>query len=317
MVEAPSSPIKQLMFAKETTWGTAVTTDKDIGLIIVDATPSWTKEVMESLGMGQIETQKITTGIFEPKMTINGEFQHGRILEYVFGTVAHATTGSDEKHTFTIADSAPSATIGSAFNMTADIDVTSSGMLIETCEIATETNGKLMLNTAWTGQTILTDTTAPSFTQSTLPVFPHALVVCSIGGSPATITQSASITIEKTIEKAGGLGSNIYQQAAATECKFKFAATLGFTDATYHALFLGGTSPSLTSDPAATTFGLVADNGTALGSGQRNLTISLANCQMDGLTEPTAVGGLVFVEVTGAGTLNECFSVDNIASGSW
>ena len=36
---------------------------------------------------------------------------------------------------------------------------------------------------------------------------------------------------------------------AAGECKFAFAATLGFTDATFHALFLGGTAPTGAADP--------------------------------------------------------------------
>ena len=82
------STVKQVQLGTESTWGTEVATDKDCGLIVTDAGFSMTREVMESLGLGAIETQKITTGVFDPKYNLNGEFQHGRILEYVFGTVA-------------------------------------------------------------------------------------------------------------------------------------------------------------------------------------------------------------------------------------
>ena len=317
MVEAPSSPIKQLMFVPEVTWGTAVAATKDLGLVITDSALTWDREVMQSQGLGTIESQKITTGLVEPKLSLTGEFQHGRILEYAFGSVAHATSGTDEKHTFTIVEAAPSATFSSAFNLATDIDVTMAGMIVDSCEISSELNGKLMIATEWLGKTIATDTTAPSFTQSTLPVFPHALVTCSIDGSPATITQSAKITITKSIQKVGGLGSNLAQQAAAGECKFAFAATLGFTDATFHALFLGGTAPTGAADPASYEFEIDATNGTAYGSGERRLKLTLTACQMNGLNETTSVGGLTFVEVSGHGLLSECYTVDNIASGSW
>jgi len=315
--EAPSSPITQIMFAKEAAWGTAVTAGKDLGLIVTDSAVTWDREVMESLGLGNIETQKITTGVFDPKMTITGEFQHGRILEFVAGTASHSTVSSDEVHTFTITDTAPSASISSAVNMATDIDLTSAGMLLESCEISSEINGKVMLNTSWVGKTVAKDTSAPAFTQSTLPVFPHAFVSVGIGSGTASICQSASITFNKTIERAGGLGSNLYQQGAATEFKVEFAATLGFTDDTYHDLFLGSDTPAGTADPAATVFRLVADNNVAQGSGQRYMTVGLANCQMKGLNQPTTVGGLTFVEITGHGTLSEMITVDDIDAANW
>jgi hypothetical protein len=312
-VQAPSAPIKQIMLAKETEWGTAVAATKDSGLIITDAGTPWDREVIESVGLGKVDTQKITTGIFDPKLNLTGEFQHGRLLEYVFGTVAHAQTTSDWKHTFTVANSPPSATISSAYNLTTAIDTTSAGMFVESCNITSELNSNLKLNLSFVGKTVSQDTSAPTFSQSTLQVFPHALVKCSINGTVAPICQSASINITKTALRAGGLGSNVYQQAAVDEMKYEFSATLGFTASTYHAIFLGGTSPTLAADPAAFEFILDADNGVTLGSGKRQLKITLENCQMKGLDDTTTVGGITFVEVTGHGTLKEAFSVDNIS----
>jgi hypothetical protein len=133
----------------------------------------------------------------------------------------------------------------------------------------------------------------------------------------ASEVQEASISITKAIERAGGMSSNIYQQGHATKCEFEFSCKLGYSDKTYQELFLGGTSPSATSDPTVWEFKINAHNGVTLGSGRRELSITLANCIAKSFTKPAGVGGLIFLEISGNGTLDECFSVDNIASGSW
>jgi len=317
MVEAPSSPVKHLMIAKETIWGTAVAADKDVGLIVTESNNTFEREVMESLGLGQIDTQKITTGIFDPKLTVNGEFQNGRMLEFVFGTVTHAETTGDWKHTFTVNNAVPSATISSSFDLATDIDVTNAGMIVESCEITAELNGKLMTNYSLVGKTVATNTVSETFSQSALSVFPHAMITVTINNVAATICQSVGLTVAKTALRAGGLGSNLYQQAAGDEMKYEVTATLGFDDLEYHALMLGGTSPSATSDPTSFDFVIDAKNGVALGSGQRQLYLALENVQFKGFNEATSVGGITFVEVTGVGTFKSAHSVDNISDTNW
>ena len=132
------SPVKYALIAKETTWGTGETPDKDLGLIISDISNPNTREVTESKGISSIETQKVTGGIYDYGVTVSGDFQHGRLLEYVLDTVAHVETTSDWKHTFTISNTPPSGTIETGNNLTTDSEMTTDSCLIESSEVSIE-----------------------------------------------------------------------------------------------------------------------------------------------------------------------------------
>lgn len=302
------APVKYLLIGKESTWGTAVTADKDCGLLIQDITHASTKDLQERMGISSIAVQQIVSGMEDPELSFAGDFQHGRMLEYIFGSVAHAETTGDWKHTFTISNTPPSFTGQTGNNMTADTTMTTEGLLIESAEFSAALNGTLQLSITAKGQTVALGTSASASVISSLPVFPHTLLTVNINGSPASEVQSVTINIAKAIPGSGGFGSDEYQQRHATELKIEYTATLGFSDNTYHTLFTADTVHE---------FELIAANGTALGSGQRKLSLTLENCREGSISEVTSVGGLTFVEVSGKGTLQECFSVDNISSGSW
>lgn len=310
--------VKNVLLAKETTWGTEVSPTKDVGLLLKDVSYNWEREVTESLGIGAIDTQAVNGGIFDPKITLNGEFQHGRLLEFIFGTVSHSSTGSDTKHTFTVSDTPPSASFEIGNNLSAgDTEATMTGMLVESAELSIELNGILMLSVTFAGKTVATSTTAAAAVLSTLQNFPHALCTVKLNDVAATECQEAKITITKVVERSGGISSNLFQQGHAVELKLSYSATLGFSDATYHNLWLGGSSPSTTSNPTAFNFEIIADNGTALGSGKRDVSIKLDSTIGKTFNEVTSIGGLTFVEIEGSGKFNSAYSTDNIASGSW
>lgn len=312
-----SSAMKYVLHGKESTWGTAVAATKDIGLIIQDVTTSIEREVTETNGISDIKTQKITTGVLSVSNSLSGDFQHGRGFEYVFGSVAHALTTSDTKHTFTIANNAPSCTLETGNDLTTDTTLTNAGMMIESAEFTVALNANFKVTYDFKGKTTTSSATGQAAVLSTLAVFPHALCSVKIGGSAATEVQNASISVKKTLSRSGGVSSNLYQQSHVTELKISFKATLGFQNKTYQELVLGGTTPSATGDPAVTTFELTGNNGVTLGSGRREFRIYLDNCTFSKFDEKTSVGGLTFIDVEGVGLLNECFTVDNIASASW
>ena len=312
-----TSTIGVFLIGTETAWGTAVTADKDCGLLISTITPGFEREIIESQSIGAIDTQKITTGAVGVSLSVEGDFQHGRLLEYVFGTVAHAETTDDWKHTFTIANDPTSLTAEVSLNSTTDTVLTHTGMLAETTEISIELNGNLKMTTEFKGKSTLSSDSSSGSTISTLPVFPHALCGVTLLGVVATEIQSASVSINKTIERSGGIGSNLYQQGHATELKCEWSCSLGFTDKSWQELMLGGTAPTATSDPAALGFILNADNGVTLGSGRREFKLTLDNCQTASFSQPIEVGGLVFIEASGSGLLSEMFTVDNITSVAW
>jgi len=297
------------------TAGTATT--KDCGLIISDVTNPITREVVESQGISELATQKVTSGIVDPGVTLSGDFQHGRMFEYIMGDVAHANTSADWRHDFSILNNTVSATIKNGNNAATDTVMTTSGCMVERAEISVALNQNLKMSVDWKGKYPASGSVAAAAVLSTLPVFPHALIDVKLNGSTATEVQSASITITKTITRSGGMLSNIYQQGHATDIKFAFTANLGFTDKTFHDLFLAGASGSdiaETADPGGWEFIINASNGVTLGSGRRELKITIENVISPEWNETASVGGLTFIDISGVGTLKECFTVDDIAN---
>ena len=305
-----SAPLKYALIGVETTWGTGVTADKDLGLIKANITDTSAREIIESQGISSLESQAINTGMRDSKFSVDGEFQHGRLLEGVFGSVAHAETTGDWKHTFTSAAAGVSYTIESGINNSAnDVVFTHTGALIDVAEIRCALNQNLTAKYDFLGKKSDPDgTTASSASESTLIVFPHPMVHVSINGSEASEVQEASIKISKKVMRSGGMGSEEYQQGNPTELKFEFTAKLGFSDETYHALADANTSHN---------FEINAHNAVTLGSGRRELKITLTDCLWSNFEEITTVGDLIYVNITGRGTLSEAFSVDNISSANW
>ena len=311
------STLAYLLIGKETTWGTAVTATKDAGLLITDTSPSIDREVMESHTISSIETQKVTSGIVDASFSVEGDYQHGRLFHFIIGPQTAVETTGDFKHTFTVADAPDSMTAEKGNKSTASTDWTSAGLLCESAELSIALNENLKLSSEWKGKTATAGTTGATAVISTLPVFPHALCEVKINTTAASEVQSASISINKVVERSGGISSNLYQQGHATELKFEFTAELGFTDDTYHELAFGGASILATGDPTGYEFEINADNGVALGSGRREIKFVLENCITKSFSEATSVGGLTFITITGVGTFKELFTVDNITGAAF
>ena len=312
-----SSPQAYLLIGKETTWGTAVTADKACGLIVTDVSPSIDREIIESQGISSIETQKITTGMVDASLSLEGDYQNARLFDFIIGESTHVETTGDIKHTFTV-DNSPKSFTGEKGNVSAaDTEFIIDGMKAESAELSIELNSNLKLSAEFKGRLPTNGTTGKTAVLSTLPVFPHSLVTVTINDVIATECQKASISFNKVIEKTGGTNSNLPQQSEVTELKIEWSAELGFDDTTYHQLAMGGVTLTATGDPTEFDFEMAADNEVVLGSGQRNITCALENCQTKSFVENTSVGGLTFVTISGSGTLKTLTSVDNIASADW
>ena len=319
-----SSAMKYALLASEGKWaeGSAAGTanvDKDLGIVISDISNPINREVIESMGISSIQTQKVTTGIVDPGVEVEGDFQHGRLFKYLIGTDTPVETSGDFKHTFAVSNDPLSATIDVGNNSSTDVVMRNVGMIAESGELGIALNENLKLSTVFKGKTANSSTTAQTAVTSTLPTFPHATVAVKFNGVAATEVQNAKIAINKVVSRSGGISSNLYQQGHATELKFEYTANLGFKDDAFHNLFLTGTattgtaSPTDGKDPASHTFALSATNGVTLGSGRREVSLTLANCQNSVFNEVTSVGGLTFIDLTGIGTLSELFTTDNIS----
>ncbi len=306
-----------LLISKEAIWGTLVTAEKDCGLIVTDVTPSIEREIMQSQGISSIETQKITTGLVKSNLTLEGDFQHGRMFDFLIGEATHAETTGDWVHTFTVDNNPISMTGEKGNNGSADTQWIIDGLLAESGELSIELNGNLRLSCDMKGRASENGTTGKTAVLSTLPVFPHSLCTVTVNSIAATECQKASITIAKVTEGAGGVSSNVEQQKHAVELKFDFSGEFGFTTTALHQLAMGGVTLKTDGDPTPFDFEITADNGVALGSGQRKVHFAIENCQSAGFEEPTSVGGLTFVTISGNGTFKELYTVDNISDVNW
>jgi len=302
-----------------TAWGTAVTADRDIGLV-QDISENLSRELIETSGLGAIETQGVYTGNMDNSASVTLQYQHGRLFQYILGTVAHTNSGADWKHTFTVQDRAPSFTMETGEEGgTTDAVLIHGGNLIENAELSIGMNEVVTLKADMKNKVCTsTQTGLSAASVSTLTTFPANITTVSFDGVAATEVQNWSMKFEKKVEKSWGLQSITPQQGHAVELRFAFNGSLGFTDDTYQNLFLGGTIVSSSADPTRFYITMAGDNGTAYGSGQRNFTLTFTGCHMDKLDKAASVGGLVFIEVSGRGTFESLTTVDNLTdTGTW
>jgi len=317
------SQSKYVLIGDQGTAGTAGTSgtasiSKDAGLIITDVTDEINREVIETSGISKIETQKVSTGMVDDGISFEGAFQHGRLFKYILGEVASVQSTNDWTHTFTIAEAPHIATIESGDSLSSDVVLKHVNQMIESAELSTALNENVKLSVTFKGNASNSSQTAQTAVLSTLPIFPHSLVTVTFDNKTANEVQNASISFNKVIERSGGLGSNIYQQTHPTELKIEFNANLGFFDGRVDRLMLSGTAGVGTAatttekEPSSFDFKINANNGVTLGSGRREIEVELKNCYLSTYTKTASVGGLTFIDITGIGTLNSLFTVDNI-----
>lgn len=304
---AYSSPMKYVLIGKESAWGTGVTADKNVGLVM-DVSDSGTREVTESMSMSSISAQAIKTHSRDDKLSMSLEYQHGRVLEYAFGTVAHDETTGDWKHTFTVSNNPPSATIETGNDLTTNTVLTHTGMMVEALEINTALDQNVELKVDWSGKTFTTGTTSTAAVISSISPLAQPDVNVTLGGETPLEVQELNIKVVKKVDKAHGLGSELAQSGKATELKYEWSAKLGFDSKVYHDMFADNTPLTLILD---------AHNGVTLGSGRIELKITLDNCSIKAFDETATVGNLTFIDISGVGLLNEIFTVDNIADTAW
>lgn len=297
------------LVGKESTWGTGVTTDKDLG-IITDINNDPRREVVESAGISDISPIAFHEGIKEGVHSVTMEFQHGRIFEFILGAATHTSSGSDQKHSWTGADNEPpsfTAQTGSNIS-TGDVGLQYTGCLIESAELSWELNGLLMLSFTARSKFPTKISTVPAHIVSTLPTYPHGYGTIQINGVTATKVQSGRIAFSKTLAPVDGVGSNDHLGLKVINLKIDFSLRLAFDDATFHTHFI---------DNDITSISVAFVNGSAFGSGKRGIEIALTSPITSGFSEVTSMGGLTFVELSGSALLSTLDTYDNITSANW
>lgn len=318
MVTYPSDKDATVLIGKETTWGTAVVPAKTVGLLQrCNFTP--TNNLRR---VGSIST-RVPQDIAEGKFAVPGELefylQHGRILEYAFGTVTHTPTSTDCKHTFDFADALPSFTIEKSYNLTTDICQRVAGAQVTTCRIASTLDNEVIITAGFQGKTIADSATASASSVDTIPTLKDYMASVTIDAL-ATGVQSWEVNINNNLELLYGIGSRLPIAQAGRMRNVDFRFTKAFDSITEYEMFLGGVTPSGTTALTPKTITFLADNGVALGSGKKAVSILLTGCLFNDVGQPVEFDRFVFADFSGfakAVTTANTYVVDNILEAAW
>ena len=196
-----------ILVGRETTYGTAVSAVKDIGLV-QNVTPTGNMNWTRAYGIGDTTAvQSLDLGRADFSGSLECILQHGRLLDYITGTtVVHdATSTPDIKHTFAEASSIPSFTMEEVYNATTDITLKYHGVKLSSLTLALALDGYLRCRADWTAEDLdPSGTTATTAVISTLTPFKDFMGNLSWGTIGAESAQAVIQSMEFTINRAGG-----------------------------------------------------------------------------------------------------------------
>lgn len=303
---------------EEVTYGTNPgTINEDIGLI-QSVSESSTSDVKQVYTIGAVHAQQIANLSSIPKVEVTYIQQHGRNLKYLLGdTLTEATTTGDTVHTWAAADveiSPPSCTMEVANVGATTVARIYKGGVISAATIGLTKESLLQVNATYLFQDVdPTAAAANQVTSTTVPLksFQGAF---KVGGSAVAETQSWEITIDRKVTTEMAIGSRKPIKQDLNEIDISGKAVIGFADTTQYENFLGAATGISSSEPSGLTIDLNADNGVALGSGQRKFNLQLTSAQYSAINVPTAVGDFIFQDVTFTGKFNSLAVTDAIAN---
>lgn len=322
-VNARSSFQAYVMIGSESTWGTVVAATKDVGYL-QDINLSEENGLIQVGAVAQRDIQTNAPGLYKVSGSMTVGFQHGRLLNYLLGSTAHTTSGSDVIHVFTATNSAlPSFTLeyGAVGTNTSIYRV--QGCKLDSGTLSMGTDGILNLKVDFRGQQASASATAQTYSGQTFPVYSAyaATVSTGAGGSETAVAEvkSFELTVNNNLKDVPTLSQRTIQALTEGGRKYQYTMSLVFASETEHAKFLGGsTSPVNSVLSSQNVVFQVLKDTTAVGSGKRGMFISLGNTNYQSVTTPTAVEGVIYQDFVGYATLlNNASTWDSITSANW
>lgn len=299
-----------ILFGRESTFGTKVTADKDFGLI-QSFSPRQAKELNKQYTSGDFQVQSFVNNVDANTFDIEAKLQHGRPLELITGgTVVHAETTGDWRHTFALATDLPSFTIEDSFNLTADLVDIYLGAKFAEATIRLDTDDVLFFaGNGITKDVDNTELTASAAVVSNITPLHFKNSTLSVGAEGAETNvgalQSFSITLARETEGIKSAGQDTISAAVAKNLDISFEFQIYFENKTQYNSF------DTTAD-----LGLIfnANNGITLGNGRRELNVDLSECRYGEYERPVNLNEYVYATFRGSGKYEEIFMVDNISS---
>jgi len=304
-----------VLIGKESEEGTGVSATKDIG-IVTDINTSWTNEPVPSRGMSSRNLDQLQLGQFRFSVDVTCEFQHGRLLEYAMGAVAHGGASDPYTHTFTSADTLPSMSMEIGLDKTTDDTEKLLGGKVESYTLACDMSGVVTERATIRGMNVLTGTTAGTAVTDDLPTLPWAVSSMTTFGGGVTQLRSWEWTVTNALEPIDKMSAYRPDGHVAGAQDFSGKFTAAFTDTNERSKFLAGqtgqTAPA-TADFAGGTVAITSD----LSASNRSLVMTLTDTHFAEYTRPIAVAGMILQDFTFTHRTASIVSENDIASGSW
>ena len=297
-----------VLVGEESTYNTAVTTNKDLGVITsVDASLNNNPIDIDSIGRRQ--ASDILAGSFDGSLSFNGVVNSGAILEMFFGQCTETNSSTDYRHifvdknaTFTTALPVPndikSYTISTNHDGSSDTVFTYSGGKVNTLNIGLEYGGALTFDSEVIIGNVTTSTTlGTQVTTTTVPLtFSEGTVKTGDEGSEtqkcpiSNFNLSMNNNIDTNDIRCIGNRKPIDLLPKKLELTGDFTARFGSKDEAER--FIGGSTIG-TGTPTDTGIVFEVTNGVAYGSGNVSLYIKLLGCQYESLGRNFSQDGII------------------------
>jgi len=315
-----------LLVGVETSYATGGTADRDIGLMISISVEE-TSEFVECPSVGARNNQANVRTAYNVKLSIEGTYQHSRLLYYALGAVS-TTGGSDPyTHTITEADVIPSLKVQYCkSNAATGNQRLIIGARLNTLALSVDNGSVLKFTADFIGQKVtFSDSTASQTIDDILPPGnPQVDVQLGADDSEPTVTVTAvqgfDLNIDNGLIVSKPINSVTITEAIAGNRRYsgtlRVAESAGATTVELIKRVLG-TSSSTTPDKAQTrnALELYWTNGlTPVDS----IKIVLYGVSFGGATAKSVPGELDILEIPFvAESLGSCSGVDDIADASF
>lgn len=310
----------QCLAIRETTYGTYIAATKYLGLI-QSMGGSIDQSVGEHFGLGQSNAASVTGGILTYKRNFELLPTNGRFLEYfVFGgTTTHVdSVATDCTHTLVYTRDIPSLSLEEAYELgTPDLVNKYAGFLAESCSLNLSVDGELTSSISGSCKDLDVSTTAATAyaAQDQAPIR-GIYGTLNIGGAISD-TQSWSATLSRNSTTIPSMGQRKAAWGGSHNTTVEFSVKVGYSANTYDAAIMGAAAGATAAEPTAATVILGADNGIALGSGKRAISMTLTNCQYSSVKRDTPLSDFVYYDITGKGKLGATTFVDGVLLAAW
>lgn len=308
-----------LLIGKQSAIGTPVVPAKDTG-IVTEGNFNGSNEVIKDRGWSSRSLSGIQMGNWNFKGDYTGDFQHGRLIEYALGAVAHSGSSDPYTHTFTEAQTIPAFTAETGLDGTTDDVERYQDCKINSYTLALDLGGKLTQRAEILATKMAPSTTSQAAVTSTLPTLPWAVAQFKTGasGSETAIGQCRSFewTINNNLARVeGGFGSYFAEDHLEGERDYTAKVTMAFRGPEERSKFLTGTTGA--TGPATADFDGFSTILDVQKSASRLLTLTLTDCHYAEYNRPISVSGQILQDFTIEHRTAGIVTKDNISEANW